>query len=408
MTAGGNERGFVPPTYPFDRLTPLAEFAGAHEGGMVDLSVGTPVDPPPPAVVRALGSSGSERGYPPGVGSAQVLEAARSWMQRRFGVEVGSRAVAACVGTKELVAGIPHWLRLRSPRRDVVLYPATSYPTYAMGAILASARAVPVPALPGGGLDLSSIDERDAERALCLWVNSPSNPTGDLDDLSAAAAWGRAHGVPVLSDECYAEYTWSGRPRTILESGSQGVVALHSISKRSNCAGLRFGFYAGDGELVHYLSELRRHAGFMVPGPVQAAAAVALDDDDHVATQRSRYEARLRRFVDVLASVGIDAHLPAGGFYLWVSAGAVPPALRGPLAGLPVGAPGTAPGDGPAWALTAGLAAAGGVLVSPGDFYGPAGAGFVRIAMVAPDDRLELVGRRLEIARSSTRALACG
>lgn len=401
MTSGGTDGGFEPPVYPFDRLRPLAALASAHEGGLVDCSVGTPVDPPPPAVVAALASSGAERGYPSGVGSARLLGACRGWMERRFRVRVEESALAACIGTKELVAGIPHWLRLRTPSRDVVLYPEISYPTYAMGALLAGARPVPVPVRAGGGLDLSSIDEEDAARALCLWTNSPSNPTGELDDLAAAAAWGRAHGVPVLSDECYAEYTWTDAPRTILEEGTEGVIAVHSISKRSNCAGLRCGFYAGDGDLVHYLSELRRHAGFMVPGPIQAAAAVALVDDEHVAAQRALYAGRLRRLVDVLASVGIEAHLPAGGFYLWVEATSVPETLAGVLATLPPGTPGAGEGDSPAWALTAALAAAGGMLVSPGDFYGPAGERFVRIALVVPDDQLELVACRLAKARSA-------
>lgn len=401
MTSGGTEGGFVPPVYPFDRLRPLSALADTHEGGLVDCSVGTPVDPPPPAVVEALASSGAERGYPSGVGSARLLDACRGWMERRFGVQVARGGLAACIGTKELVAGIPHWLRLRTPGRDVVLYPEVSYPTYAMGALLAGARPVSVPVRPGGGLDLSAIEAEDATRALCLWTNSPSNPTGELDDLAAAAAWGRARGVPVFSDECYAEYTWADVPRTILEEGPEGVVAVHSISKRSNCAGLRCGFYAGDEDLVHYLSELRRHAGFMVPGPIQAASAVALDDDEHVEVQRARYAARLRRLVDVLASVGIEAHLPAGGFYLWVEVTSVPDALAGALAGLPPGTPGAGAGDSPAWALTAALAAAGGLLVSPGDFYGPAGSRFVRIALVAPDDQLELVAERLARARSA-------
>ena len=181
------------------------------------------------------------------------------------------------------------------PSRDTVLYPAVAYPTYEMGAILAGCRPVPVPPRAGGGLDLDAIDPADAARALMLWVNSPSNPTGALSDLDAAAAWGRARGVPVFSDECYVEFTWDGRGRTILEQGIDGVVAVHSLSKRSNLAGLRVGFYAGDEELVTYLKEVRKHVGMLVPGPAQAAGAVALSDDDHVQVQRDRYRARLAR-----------------------------------------------------------------------------------------------------------------
>ncbi len=176
----------------------------------------------------------------------------------------------------------------------------------------------------------------------------------------------------VLSDECYVEFTWDGCPRTILAHGLDGVLAVHSLSKRSNLAGVRAGFYAGDPWLVHQLSEIRKHAGFMVPGPVQAAAAVAYDDDAHVDAQREVYRQRLCEFVDVLRRAGFDAELPGGAFYLWAEV----------------------PG-GDAWRATDWLARHGGALVSPGEFYGPAGASHIRVAMVQPDDRLELVADRL-------------
>jgi succinyldiaminopimelate transaminase len=356
---------FVPPPYPYDRLDDLKALGAALPGGLVDLSIGTPCDPPPRLVVEALARSGAERGYPPSVGTAAYREAAAGWMARRLGVTVDPTAVAACVGTKELVAGLPQWLRLRRPDLDTVLYPAISYPTYAMGATLAGCRAVPYSTL-------AEIDEDDARRALCLWVNVPGNPTGGLADLGAAAAWGRARGVPVLSDECYVEFTWSGPPRTILEHGPDGVLAVHSLSKRSNLAGARAGFYAGDGDLVHYLSEVRKHAGFMVPGPVQAAAVAAWGDDQHVADQRRRYLQRLEAMRAALASIGVDAPMPEGAFYLWAPAP-----------------------DGDAWALTRRLAEQGGALVSPGEFYGPLAADHVRVAVVQPDDRIALVAQRL-------------
>ena len=357
--------GFVPPPYPHDRLEGLKATAAGHPDGrgLVDLSIGTPCDPPPPAVVAALATSGAERGYPQSIGSPRLREAAAGWLARRFGVSLPSSQLAACVGTKEWVATTPHWLHLRRPDLDTVLYPATSYPTYAMGATLTGCRAVPY-------ADLAEVADDDAARALCLWVNSPSNPTGALADLGAAAAWGRTRGVPVLSDECYAEYTWDGPPRTILEHGADGVLAAHSLSKRSNLAGIRAGFYAGDGDLVAYLSEVRKHAGFMVPGPVQAAAAVAFDDDEHVEAQREVYRRRL-----ALLGPAIGAPPPAGSFYLWA-----------PAAG----------GDG--WALAADLAARAGCLVSPGEFYGPAATGYVRVAMVQPDARLAVVADRLSQA----------
>ncbi len=370
----GVSPGFVPPPYPYDRLAELEPLAARHEGGVVDLSIGTPCDPPPPIVIEALCDSGAERGYPASVGTPAYRAAATGWLERRLGVSMAPSEVAACVGTKEFVAGVPHWLRLRDPSRDTVLYPAISYPSYAMGATLAGARAVPVPVGRGGTLDLEAIDPADAPRALCLWVNTPGNPTGALGDLAAEAAWGRAHGVPVFSDECYVEFTWTGARHTILEHGTDGVVAVHSLSKRSNLAGARAGFYAGDAELVHYLSEVRKHAGFMVPGPVQAAAAAAWNDDLHVEQQRQRYRARLEYMAQILTARGIPAAVPDGAFYLWVAAP-----------------------NGDAWGLARLLASEGGALVSPGEFYGADGSGFVRLAVVQPDERLALVARRLGV-----------
>jgi succinyldiaminopimelate transaminase len=366
--------GFTPPPYPYDRLGDLRVVADGHAGGCIDLSVGTPTDPPSPAVVDALATSGTERGYPTSIGSIAYREAAAGWLRRRLDVDIAPDRLAACVGTKEFVATAPHWLRLQRPDRDVVLYPEISYPSYAMGAELASAEPVAVPVDDQFRLDLRAVDDQLASRALCLWVNTPGNPAGGLDDLAAAADWGRARGVPVLSDECYVEYTWVGPRRSVLQHGSNGVLAVHSLSKRSNLAGARAGFFAGDAELVSYLSEVRKHAGLMVPGPVQAAAVVAWADDVHVDEQRARYERRLARCRQILAAVDIDVPLPGGAFYLWAPAP-----------------------EGDAWRLAHRLAEDAGVLVSPGEFYGSAGAGYVRLAMVQPDEQLELMARRLGV-----------
>lgn len=364
--------GFQPPPYPYDRLRELQAIADELPGGRVDLSIGTPCDAPPAAVIHALGASGLERSYPLSLGSPSYREAAAAWLERRFGVSIPTAGVAACVGSKELVAGLPHWLRLRTPARDTVLYPAVSYPSYEMGATLAGCRAVPVPLDDQWRIDVRAIDPADAARALCLWVNTPGNPAGGLDDLGAVAAWGREHGVPVFSDECYIEFTWAGAPQTILAHGTEGVVAVHSLSKRSNLAGLRAGFYAGDAELVSYLGELRKHAGFLVPGPVQAAAIVAFADDVHVDEQRERYRSRLIRMQELLAEIGVDAPMPGGAFYLWAPAP-----------------------DGDAWAFARRLAIDAGVIVSPGEFYGSTASGYVRLALVVTDDRLDLVEARL-------------
>ena len=365
--------GFVPPPYPYERLDGLAALAAKLDGGVVDLSIGTPCDPPIDSVIAALSTSNAERGYPPSIGTDSLRQAIRGWLDRRFGVDVPLSQMAVCIGTKEFVATTPQYLHLRTPSKDTVLYPAVAYPTYEMGATLAGLRGVPVAAAPDGALDFSSISASDAQRALMLWVNSPSNPTGALTDLGVAAAWGRAHDVPVFSDECYVEFTWDAPASTILHHGLDGVVAVHSLSKRSNLAGVRVGFYAGDADLVDYLREVRKHVGMLVPGPAQAAAAVALDDDAHVVVQRDRYRRRLERLGKVLSAwCGVDVPFPAGGFYLWFDAG-----------------------DG--WEFAERLARDGGALVSPGDFYGSGGAQNVRAAVVQPDDRIELVAQRLGV-----------
>ncbi len=358
--------GFVPPPYPYERLGEVIALADKHEGGAVDLSVGTPCDPPPPEVMAALSTVDAARGYPPSIGTKAFREAAASWIERRLGASVDpDTEIAACVGTKEFVASAPQYLRLRDPSRDTVLYPAISYPTYEMGAILAGCR-------PVAYSSLDEIHESDAERAMCIWSNSPSNPTGEIHDLAAVAEWGRSREIPVLSDECYAEFVWNGAPTTILRSGTQGVVAVHSLSKRDNFAGARIGFYAGDPALIHFLRETRKHAGLMPPGPVQAAAVVALGDDAHVDAQRARYLNRLHVLRQVLKAASYEAPMPEGTFYLWAHA----------------------PG-GDAWAAARDLAVKAGIVVSPGEFYGTKSAGYFRVAAVQPDDRIALAARRV-------------
>jgi succinyldiaminopimelate transaminase len=362
---------FTPPPYPYERLDVVRKLAAVHEGGAIECSIGTPIDAPPDAVLQELAKGTGARGYPTSQGSIDLRESAASWMQRRFGVTVPINDIAACIGTKEFVGTLAGYLHLRTPERDTVLYPAISYPTYAMGATLAGLRSVPV-TVRDGRLDLETIDPDDAARALVLWANSPSNPTGFLDDLEGIAAWGRRHEVPVASDECYAEFTWTGAPRSILEHGSDGVLAVHSSSKRSNLAGIRAGFYAGDEELVNFLKSVRQHAGFMVPAPVQAAVAVAYADDQHVVLQRERYLSRLTLMSEALGDFGVHAPMPEGSFYLWCSKDGL---------------------DG--WELASEIAERSALVVSPGELYGDAGRNFIRLAVVQSDERLALAASRL-------------
>lgn len=362
---------FVLPPYPYDRLAPIIAAAGRHEGGAIECSIGTPCDPPPRVALDALAHATSHRGYPMSFGSEAFRQSALDWLQRRFGVTLALDDLAACVGTKEFVASLAQYLHLRDPSRDTVLFPAISYPTYAMGAQLATLRAVAV-RMENGRLDLDSISADDRRRALVLWSNSPSNPTGQLDDLAAAAAWGRAHGVLVASDECYSEFTWSGPPQSIVQHGTEGVLAVHSISKRSNLAGVRAGFYVGDRHVVSFLRSVRQHAGLMVPGPVQEAVAAAYRDDEHVVAQRAIYERRFDLIRGALASCGVTAARPEGTFYLWGR---------------------DDQGDG--FATAHRLAERSGLVVSPGELYGAAGAAYIRLAVVQPDERLQVAAQRL-------------
>jgi len=368
--------GFVPPPYPYERLDALARLADSLPGGIVDCSIGTPCDPVPDvARIAASGALTAANGYPPSAGSPALRDAAAAWIRRRFNVSLDGAHVGACVGTKEFVASLPHLLRLRTPARDTVLYPAVAYPTYEMGATLAGCRAAAVPLDAEWHLDLDAIDEADAERALVLWVNEPGNPTSsvaDRDFFARVAAWARRRGIVVASDECYVEFAPAAH--TILTAGTAGVLAVHSVSKRSNLAGMRVGFYAGDPDLVSYLVETRKHAGLMAPTPVQAAAAAALGDDAHVDEQRARYAER-RALVRAALSEHLLVH--DGGeasFYLWLRA---------------------TDGADDGWEIAARLAQHAGLLVAPGDLYGAAGADHVRLALVQPRDRLELALDRM-------------
>jgi succinyldiaminopimelate transaminase len=362
-------RGFVPPPYPYERLDALQAIAAASPVGLVDCSIGTPCDPVPDVVVAAARDAvASSMGYPASAGSAALRTAAATWIGKRFGVTVEAAHVGACVGTKEFVVSLPHILRLRQPERDTVLYPAVAYPSYEMGATLAGCRAVPVALDADWHLDLSSVREEDAARALLLWCNEPGNPSSSVASRSrftAIADWARSRGIVVASDECYVEF--APEAETILSSGLDGVLAVHSLSKRSNAAGFRVGFYAGDPELVDYLVEVRKHAGFMVPSLVQAAAVAALGDDAHVVVQRARYTERRDLVAARLARHGL---VHAGGpmaFYLW-------------LRDEPRGRTG--------WDLATWLAPSG-LLLSPGEFYGEAGDAYVRLALVQPLERLQ-------------------
>jgi succinyldiaminopimelate transaminase len=355
------------PDFPWDRLAPAAERARRHPDGIVDLSVGTPVDPTPAFVRDALAEAADAPGYPLTAGTADLREAAAGYLGRRFGADVDPAAVLPVIGTKELVAWLPTLLEASS-----VGFPALAYPTYDVGARLAGATGQPVDALTALG----------PQRLDVLWVNSPANPTGRVlppEHLRKVADWTRERGTVLAADECYADLWYDDDPPVSVLSpevcgGShEGLLAVHSLSKRSNLAGYRAGFVTGDPALVARLLEVRKHAGMMVPAPVQAAMTAALRDDDHVAEQRARYAARRRTLLGAFEQCGFVVEGSAAGLYLWVSH------------------------DESCWATVDRLADLG-ILVAPGEFYGPTGARHVRVALTATDERVAAAVSRLAVA----------
>ncbi|MBU4214399.1 MAG: succinyldiaminopimelate transaminase [Cellulomonas sp.] len=371
------------PDFPWDALTPLAELARSHPDGLVDLSVGTPVDPTPGPVRAALAAAADSPGYPTTAGTPQLRDAVVDWFARRRGVPgLDPAAVLPTIGSKELVALLPALLGLGAG--DVVLHPSAAYPTYDVGARLAGATPVPC----GDPVDL--LDGDDAVRL--VWLNSPGNPDGrvlGVERLRAVVDAARRaqlrHGRPVVvaSDECYAGLAWEGPwvdegvpslldPR-VTGGVLTGLLAAYSLSKQSNLAGYRAAFVTGDPALVARLLEVRKHAGLMVPGPVQDAMVVALGDDDHVAVQRERYRRRRQVLRAAFEQAGYVVDGSAAGLYLWVRP----------------------EGDQGCWATAADLAQLG-ILVAPGAFYGD--ERHVRVALTASDERIGQAAARLSAA----------
>jgi len=317
----------------------------------VDLSVGTPVDPTPDVVVSAL--DGQAPGYPATAGTPELRDACAHWLARTQGVTISPDAVLPVIGSKEFIAQLPTVLGFGADH--TVSVPSVAYPTYAVGAQIAGSQVV--------------MDDFDAD---LVWVNSPSNPTGAVrQDWSGL----RNRSGIVASDECYLEFGWESSPISILHpdisGGSHhGLIAVHSLSKRSNMAGYRCGFVAGDPEIIGRLLEVRKHMGAMVPTPVQHAAVAAWNDDVHVVVQRERYMRRREVMRSALQEAGFAIDHSEAGLYLWATR------------------------DEPCWD-TVGWFADQGTLVTPGDFYGPQGAQHVRVAMTATDEDIALAASRV-------------
>jgi succinyldiaminopimelate transaminase len=353
------------PDFPWDVLAPYGERARQHPDGVVDLSVGTPVDPVPELIQAALRAGSDSPGYPTTAGSPRLREAIGAYLARRCAV-TAAVGVLPTIGSKELVAWLP--TQLGVPPGGAVVLPELAYPTYAVGAALAHAEAIPSDSLTALG----------PRRVDLVWVNSPSNPTGRVlpaRHLRKVVDWARERGCVLVSDECYLEFGWDAEPVSVLDPAvcggdPTGLLAVHSLSKRSNLAGYRAGFVAGDPGLVAGLLALRKHAGMIVPSPVQAAMVAALGDDGHVAGQRARYAARREALRPALEKAGFGIEHSQAGLYLWATR------------------------DEDCWASVDWLAQRG-ILAAPGSFYGAGGGRHVRIALTATDERVAAAVGRL-------------
>lgn len=358
------------PEFPWDTLADAKAMAAGHPDGIVDLSVGTPVDPVAPLIRDALAAAGSSSGYPATAGTAQLRDSAVAALARRFGITGLTGAdVLPVIGSKELIAWLPTLLGLGPS--DVVVVPELAYPTYDVGALLAGARVLRADSLTQVGPEVPAL----------LYLNSPSNPTGRVlgpDHLRKVVDWARQRGCVVASDECYLGLGWDIQPPgplsilhpSVCGGDHTGLLAIHSLSKSSSLAGYRAGFVAGDGALVAELLAVRKHAGMMVPTPVQAAMVAALADDAHERVQRERYEGRRAALLPALRSAGFTVDHSEAGLYLWAT-------REEPCR------------DSVTWLATRGI------LVAPGEFYGPAGARHVRVALTATDERIAAAVGRL-------------
>ncbi len=358
------------PDYPWDSLAPYVERARSHEGGMIDLSVGSPVDETPAVIREAIAASADAHAYPQTVGTPALREAIVAWFARRRGVHhLGVANVLPTIGSKEFIAGLPLWLGLGPG--DVVVQPTQAYPTYAIGAQLVGAEV------------LASDDPAEwPANTRLIWVNTPSNPDGRIlgvDELAAAVRRARELGAVIASDECYAELGWEapydGVTPSILDprviGGSRDhVLCVYSLSKQSNLAGYRAAFVAGCSDILADLLTIRKHLGLMLPSPVQAAMVAALEDDAHVEHQRELYRARRATLRPALEAAGYRIDDSRGGLYLWATKGT------------------------PALTALAELAELG-ILVGPGIFYGDPDSRHVRLALTATDDAIAAAAERL-------------
>jgi succinyldiaminopimelate transaminase len=359
------------PEYPWDAMAPYVAMAKAHADGAIDLSIGSPVDPTPAVIRQALAKATDSHAYPTTMGTPALREAIVAWFARRRAVTgLSVENVLPTIGSKEFVAWLPFMLRLGPG--DVVVHPTAAYPTYDIGARMAEAT------------PFASDDPAEwPENTKLVWLNSPGNPDGrvlDKAQLKARVDRARELGAYIVGDECYAEMGWTGRWETepipslldpeVTGGDLTGILTAYSLSKQSNLAGYRAAFVAGDAKLIAQLTNIRKHAGMMQPGPVQAAMVAALSDDAHVAAQKELYRARRELLIPALNSAGYRVDHSEAGLYLWVTEGLDAWASIDKLAGL-------------------------GIIAGPGVFYGDFYPQHVRLSLTETDERIAEAARRL-------------
>lgn len=362
------------PDFPWDSLIPAREIAAQYPAGSVDLTIGAPVDPVPDAIQASLSANANWHTYPQTIGTPELRAAITQWLRKNRGVG-GEPGILPTVGSKEMVALLPSFLGLGE--NDVVAFPSVAYPTYDVGARLAGAKPQP--------LDTDSDPSTWPTNISLLWLNSPGNPDGhvlSVDQLRSIVSWARTNNVIVASDECYGELTWqvdeapSVLDERVVGDDYSGIFCLYSLSKQSNIAGYRAAFIAGDVSRIGAITEIRKHAGFLVPGPVQAAMVTALNDETHVNAQRDVYRRRRQTLIAALDSANlVNDPLSVAGLYLWVE-----------YAGENV----------TGWELVEAFARLG-IVVAPGDFYGSEGAGRVRISLTASDWAIDQAAKRFPL-----------
>ena len=350
------------PDFPWDALAPYSQIAKAHPKGAIDLSQGTPVDSTPQIIQSALQQSSDSPRYPVTAGTKELQDAIRNWAIGHLGAS-GDFDVLPLIGSKELVAWLPTILQSKK-----VIYPDVAYPTYLVGALLAQAEPIAV------GIDAATWPSADF-----AWVNTPSNPTGRVhteSELRASVKWARDNNSILVCDECYIDFGDTATPTSMLkytDGDNSNILVVHSLSKRSSMAGYRGAFLIGDSKLIAQIREIRKHAGMMVPLPIQNAMVAALSDETHVNQQRARYNARRAILAPALIAAGFKIEDSAAGLYIWC----------------------TRSED--CWKSVEWLAKLG-IVATPGSFYGELGASHIRIAMTATDAQISDAAARIREA----------